>query len=575
MDRRTLFDERFESLAWSARKTLGLQLCLVAVFAVILGLNVGWGLTAGWLAAGVVPFAWMRIAMRPPKVSPRGFWSGVNCLAAMVAGSALWTSASIIFWLSGNPGLRTISLVLLASQLISAHSLSFKSRLGVAAFGAAPALAIIALPVFFGGFGPMVTVSVALSLAIMLGYLARDVEQISAHASALVKAQEAAIAANRAKSSFLAMMSHELRTPMNGVLGMAHALSLTKLNLRQASHVDMIVRSGGGLMTILNDILDISKIEAGKMELEIIDFDLHELGQRVHHLWTETASAKGVGLVLDLDAATPRWVSGDPTRLRQVLTNLVSNALKFTREGEVRISIRPNPAVRDDVLQIAVSDTGAGMTEAQQGKLFQSFTQAAASTTREYGGTGLGLAICKQLIDLMGGHIGVTSAPGAGSTFTVLVRLPPADPVAEHTEEASSFEGLEGFRVLVADDNAINQAVAGAILEAVGAEVVMADDGLDALERLRGQAFDVVLMDVHMPRMGGVEALGAIRQGLAGHPDTPVIALTADAMAGVDVGLLARGFDAVAPKPINPTDLVLAISGLVRPRQPAAEAMIG
>jgi signal transduction histidine kinase/ActR/RegA family two-component response regulator len=562
MDRKALFDERFESLARSTRRTLGMQASLVAVFAGVLGVNIGWATAAAWVASGAIPFLWMTAAMRPPPSGPRSLASGLNCLVAMLAGSALWTSASVLFWVRGNPGLRIISLVLLASQLISAHSLSFKSRLGVAAFGAAPALAIIALPVLFGGFGPTTTVSIAVSLMIMLGYLARDVQLIATHASALERAQDQAVTANKAKSAFLAMMSHELRTPLNGVLGMAHALSMTRLSRRQSAHVEMIVRSGHGLMGILNDILDVSKIEAGRMELEIIDFDLYDLGQRVHDLWSQSASAKSVRLVLDVDPATPQWVRGDPTRLGQVMTNLVSNALKFTREGEVRITVRPDAAA-PDTIALAVADTGVGMTPAQQAKLFQTFPQADISTTREYGGTGLGLAICKQLVELMGGRIVVESRPGEGATFTVVVRLVSAAPVLETICAEPALQSLEGRQVLVVDDHAINHAVAGAILEAVGATAVMASDGLEALDRLRSQRFDVILMDIHMPRMGGLEVLAAIRKGAAGRADALVIALTADAMAGVDAGLLAHGFDAVAAKPINPAELVSTISALL------------
>ena len=380
----------------------------------------------------------------------------------------------------------------------------------------------------------------------------------------LAGARDEAVAANRAKSSFLAMMSHELRTPMNGVLGMAHALTLTELDPRQASHVDMLVRSGTGLMSILNDILDISKIEAGRLELETIAFDLPDLGRRACDLWTEPASAKGVRLAYEVDPRTPQWVAGDPTRLRQIMLNLISNALKFTQEGEVRLAIRPLETIDGATrIEIAVSDTGVGITPQQQAKLFQNFVQADASTTRRFGGTGLGLAICKQLATLMGGDIALESQEGVGTTFRVTVALEMAEAVDDEIVEAEAM-GLEGLRLLVADDNAINQAVARAILEAASAVVTTVGDGIDALEALRGEAFDVVLMDVHMPRMDGLEALQQIRAGAAGRCDIPVIALTADAMAGVDAELLARGFDAVESKPINPAALIRTVAQSAR-----------
>jgi CheY-like chemotaxis protein len=355
------------------------------------------------------------------------------------------------------------------------------------------------------------------------------------------------------------MMSHELRTPMNGVLGMAHALNQTALAPQQRSYVDMLVRSGDGLMAILNDILDISKIEAGKMEIEQIAFDLRLLGQCIHDLWAETASAKGVRLIYEFDDELPAWGTGDPTRIRQILLNLVSNALKFTVDGEVRLMIRRAADAGVDWIEFAVADTGAGLTVDQQAKLFNAFAQAEASTARKFGGTGLGLAICKQLTTLMGGTIALKSEVGSGSIFRVSLRVPPAAP-GERLVDLSPAPSLEHLRVLLAEDNAINQAVARAILEAAGVEILTVLDGEEALAMLRTEAVDVVLMDVHMPKMDGLEAVRRIREGGAGDPDVPIIALTADAMSGHDAKLIEAGFDAVQQKPIRPAELLTAIA---------------
>jgi signal transduction histidine kinase/ActR/RegA family two-component response regulator len=386
----------------------------------------------------------------------------------------------------------------------------------------------------------------------------RELERQVADRTAQLSEQTAlAVAANAAKSNFLAMMSHELRTPMNGVLGMAQALQLSSLNAEQMRQVEMIVRSGESLMTILNDILDVSKIEAGKLELEAAPFNLIDVGRSVHDLWLHLAIEKGVALTYEVDPATSPWVLGDPTRVRQIMLNLVSNALKFTHEGRVKICIAPH---RSGV-QIAVSDTGIGMTPEQQRRLFQSFTQAEASTTRRFGGTGLGLSICKQLSELMGGDVSLISAVGEGSTFIVHLPLSAAEPadVRLESDEAYHQPPLAGARILVVDDNPINLAVARAILEAVGADIATAPDGSDALELLRSTSFDIVLMDLQMPRMSGSEAVANIRAGQAGPANIPVIALTADVIGGVNETLLRLGFDAVQTKPIDARALINSI----------------
>jgi len=544
------------------------RVTVIAALGAILGGNLGVQAGGGWVAAALISEILIYLvyksldadALALPRVQ-------IRRIASIVVSSLVWTAMPVLYWMSGQPALQLVAVVLLATFLIIAHGNSFKSPTATITFGALPAAALILLPTFYGPFAGFQAFSLTASLVLAVFYLGVDVRQNLLHAAALRASQaalaeqtERAITANQAKTSFLAMMSHELRTPMNGVLGMAHALMQTSPSPRQARHIEMLLRSGDGLMTILNDILDISKIEAGKLELESIALDLHELGQRVHDLWSEAASAKGVRLVYDLHPDTPRWVLGDPTRLRQIMINLVSNALKFTSTGEVRLSVRPLSAASDvDEIEIAVSDTGLGISEAQQARLFEAFSQADTSTTRKFGGTGLGLAICKQLATTMGGDISLESRPGEGSTFRVRVALEVTGPASDETL-ASEAISVCGLRLLVVDDNVINQAVAQSILEAVGATVVTAGDGLDALEALRTDAFDAVLMDVHMPRMDGLEALRHVRRGEAGRADMPVIALTADAMTGVEDELLALGFDAVEPKPINPANLVFAIA---------------
>jgi len=248
-------------------------------------------------------------------------------------------------------------------------------------------------------------------------------------------------------------------------------------------------------------------------------------------------------------------VLGDANRVRQILMNLISNALKFTEAGEVRLRLAPTA----DGLEIAVSDTGIGLSAEQQAQLFQAFSQAEASTARRFGGTGLGLSICRQFATLMGGAIAVESTLGRGATFRVRLALPACEAPAAATDEAPAFD-LAGVRVLVVEDNPINQTVARTILEAVGAAVEMAGDGIEALERLRTEAFDLVLMDVHMPRMDGIEAVRRIRAGEAGRADIAILALTADAMSGEEARLRALGFNGLQAKPVQPLPLIQAIA---------------
>jgi len=331
--------------------------------------------------------------------------------------------------------------------------------------------------------------------------------------------------------------------------------------------VDVLLTSGQGLMAILGDILDISKIEAGRMDIEAVPFELPNLCRAVIDLWRDSASKKGVTLVFDIDPAAPAWVVGDPTRVRQVLSNLVSNALKFTERGQVILALQlaEPPSAESARLRLSVSDTGVGLTEEQIGKLFTAFTQAEASTTRRFGGTGLGLNICRRLVEMMGGKISVDSRYGEGSTFYLELTLPIAEPL-EAEEPAAIRHDIGEMRLLVVDDNPTNRLVAAAILGAAGAAVETANDGVGALDALRHQAFDAVLMDIHMPRLDGVGALKAIRAGEAGRSDIPVVALTADAFEGEAARLMTLGFDAVQSKPIQPASLIATLTALQAPR---------
>ncbi|MCE2890646.1 MAG: ATP-binding protein [Aquidulcibacter sp.] len=384
----------------------------------------------------------------------------------------------------------------------------------------------------------------------------------------LEMAKTAAEAADHAKSAFLAQMSHEIRTPMNGVLGMADALSRTPLDDRQLRMLAVIQDSGDTLLALLNDVLDIAKIEAGKLALESLDFSIMEIVRSTEAMFTLRAHQKGISFAVNVDPSADIWCLGDPTRIKQVLYNLVSNAVKFTQSGSVLVTI-----TADDVgenrraLTIAVKDTGIGIEPEVQGRLFERFSQAETATNRKFGGTGLGLAICKQLVALMDGEIEVESRVGEGSVFRFTVSMPLG--VAPERTDAGQFEesraqggeGATSVRVLAAEDNAHNRLVLQMFLEQVGIEPVFAENGQVAVELWSQDHFDLILMDVQMPIMSGPEATARIRalERVQKRPRTPIIALTANAMTHHVQECLDSGMDAHVAKPIRPEVLFAAI----------------
>ncbi len=393
---------------------------------------------------------------------------------------------------------------------------------------------------------------------------------------ALIAAKEEAEAATRAKSAFLATMSHEIRTPLNGVLGMAQALAAGPLAPAQREQLEVIRQSGETLLTVLNDLLDLSKIEAGRLELEEAPFDIGEVAASVHAAFAPIAAGKGLAFELAITPAAVGLYRGDATRVRQILSNLISNALKFTEAGKVAVTVgRARGA-----LTVTVVDTGIGMSPTQQATLFEKFAQADASTTRRFGGTGLGLAICRELTGMMGGRVKVTSAEGEGSTFVATLPLPrlrrrsgkAASPGREAAPAASEFADGRALRLLAAEDNPMNQLVLKTLLAQIGVEPVIVGDGVDAVAAWESGDWDVILMDVQMPRMDGPTATRFIRERELSQRRrrTPIIALTANAMTHQVNEYLAAGMDGFVAKPIEVQRLFAALETALapEPREP-------
>jgi len=405
----------------------------------------------------------------------------------------------------------------------------------------------------------------------LINQLKGEIQQRQEAQLDLEKAKETAEQASQSKSEFLANMSHEIRTPMNAVIGLSHLALKSGLTPKQQDYLEKIHHSSQHLLGVINDILDFSKIEAGKLEIEKKDFKIKQVMDTVATIVSSEIRKKGLAFHIDVSPALNIPLRGDPLRLGQVLINLTNNAIKFTKHGRIDIHAQLQDETEDTLLAyFEVQDSGIGITTEQQQKLFQSFQQADASTSRKYGGTGLGLTISKQLAELMGGEIGIKRYPRQGSTFWFTTRFDKKRSLTkeDEVELTPNLSHLSGARILVADDNPLNQQVAQEFLEDVGVIVMLAYDGQDALNKVTVSYFDAVLMDVHMPNMDGLEATRQIH-AKADCNIPPIIAMTANATKEEQDSCFAAGMDDFISKPIQP-DLLYATLALwlqLRPKQ--------
>jgi len=486
--------------------------------------------------------------------------------AVAVTAGMFWAAAPVLAWTCHHPFGHALAIAYLIcgySLVFSQLRQSVKQALLISSPYTAVGLWIFASLWGRPEFWPFVCVLPLVATGLMVNFIMGLVAQAQINQAQerqtllineLQQARDKAEAANRAKSAFLGVISHELRTPMNGVLGAAQLLSATRLDPIQKEYVSIVRNSGDSLLALLNDILDLTKIEADRMALEAIDVDLTELVGRVGTTWTARAREKSIAYEIEIAPDAPAMIVGDPTRLSQILHNLLSNALKFTESGEVRLKVgceRAGPSRAR--LSFHVSDTGPGIAPEDLERLFQPFTQLDVSSTRRFGGTGLGLAICRRLAQLMGGELAVRSDVGRGSCFTLSLEVDVrawAAPKLETPLSASIGQG-ESLRVLVVEDHPVNRMIIEAWLASAGHVAASADNGERALELCTLERFDLVLMDVNMPVMDGLTATRELRGSGGPNRETAVVVLSASARAEDHDAGLAAGADAYLDKPID------------------------
>lgn len=558
------------------------RLISALVVSVVMTPALGLPTAVTWLACLLAGEVLARLATRRfrPGVAGSPLLRAAFVLAALPI-NITWSGLAAMLWLSDIADFKLAALAVWVGQIVYTQNFRHQPWTLIAVSGVAPLTSLIVFPFFFydaQGIGPetarwglLIVALSTINTMIANRAAARRMDELT---NGLREERERALEATRAKSTFIAVTSHELRTPMNGLLGMAHALSRSDLNETQHEQVRLMIRSGDNLMQLLNDVLDLSRIEAGKVELTPAPFRLEETVRDVVDAWRDVAMVKNLAIALRFDADAPAWILGDALRIRQVLTNLISNALKFTTEGGVEVHVHcPGDEIDGRrAIVFAVRDTGPGVPPEATDRVFDSFTQADDTISRRHGGVGLGLTISRALARQMGGDLRLEPSE-TGACFMFSIRAPVTEPqLAADSAEDEREGAMTSIRVLMAEDNEINQLVVQTMLEATGLSLTVVDNGQAALDAMADGHFDCVLMDINMPVMDGISALEAIRSGAAGDPTLPVIALTASTMAGDRERFLEMGFNDHLGKPVKPAALINAIARAINPEAPLAEA---
>ncbi|MDO8296941.1 MAG: ATP-binding protein [Caulobacter sp.] len=559
--------------AKARRRHLGLRIVTAVIAAAVLHFALGWWMTWFWSAAFVATQmleAWAAPRLlRNPIATPA---EAANIAVALFfPGALVFGGLAVALWISVPGYGPALGVAVIASAMINLIALSRGSRLAFAASATPYGLYLLVMPMLDYGriAGPLLTTMMIAVGLVMLNIIGAWISTEEARRAQMQAAEEAehrraeAEAAVEAKSAYLAMISHELRTPISAIL--AGAADLERTTPGQSRAQARLIQSAGRMMRgLLDDLLDLSKIEVGRMEVETVPFDLRALVNEVVRMWRPEARRKGLRLRVEGARDLPDWVQGDPTRIRQVLNNLISNALKFTAKGSITLRLSARPAADGWSVQVAVADTGPGMTPDQVARLFTPFDQLDAGTARKHGGSGLGLAISRELARLMGGQLIAASAPGQGAVFTLDLTLANA----QAPQAADPAQEVIEARVLVIDDHAVNRQAIALVLAPLGITPETAASAEEGLERLARERFDVILMDVYMPDMDGREATRRLRAQPGPNQAAPVIAITASATERDWEACHAAGMTGHVAKPIEPAQLYAALEAALA----AAEA---
>ena len=543
-------------LAAVRRKELPTRLIIAVVLA-----GVGY-----WLAPSVWPVVWLvgvvvsqlgdlavyRGIMAEPSPTRVGTWAVSTALS-----TAIYSALAVYLWMFAGDSGHMFGILLAAGGLlhVTIHMHHVRTLLVSAALP--HGLVFFGLPLASVIRGDPQMWVIVLGAAMYVAHLMVAFRQADATTREIQAERNRAEEASKAKSDFLATISHEIRTPMNAIVSAANLLSGSRLNRAQREQVEMLTDANDVLLSLLNDVLDLSKIEAGKMTVEAADADLRRMLEGLQRLWQPRAADKGLDLRLEIDPEVPQVVRVDPLRLKQILFNLISNAVKFTHDGAVTVRLGPDDG--REMLVFEVVDTGSGIPEELMRRLFGAFEQGDAGATRAQGGSGLGLAISRRLAGMMGGTLEAASLPGQGSTFRLTLPLVRSVGVAAPTEDEAvepSPVTLAGLRILAAEDHPVNRRVLELLLAPLGCQITFCEDGAQAVELAGVEAFDAILMDMQMPILDGVEATRRIMAGGGANADAPVIALTANALEHHRSAWAEVGVDLFVSKPIDPRQLV-------------------